>query len=51
MLSQSNYDREMISVSSSFDLHQQQVSEVWANQGELEERLSNLSSKLVEVNI
>ncbi|GAB5593905.1 E3 ubiquitin-protein ligase bre1 [Umbelopsis nana] len=45
----SNYEREMISVSSSFDLHQQQVSEVWANQGEFEERLNNLSSKLVDM--
>lgn len=41
----------MISVSSSFELHQQQVSDIWASQGELEERHGNLSSKLVEVRV
>lgn len=41
----------MISVSSSFELHQQQVSDIWASQGELEERLGNLSSKLIEVRV
>jgi hypothetical protein len=41
----------MVSVSSSFELHQQQASDIWANQGELEERLGNLSSKLVEVRV
>ncbi|KAG2183310.1 hypothetical protein INT43_006315, partial [Umbelopsis isabellina] len=44
-----NYDREMISVSSSFDLHQQQIAEVLANQGDIEERLNGLTSRLSDL--
>lgn len=39
----------MISVSSSFDLHQQQIAEVQANQGDIEERLNGLTSRLSDL--
>ncbi|CAM0143098.1 unnamed protein product [Umbelopsis sp. WA50703] len=44
-----NYDREMISVSSAFDLHQQQIADVQANHGDIEERLTGLTSRLSDL--
>jgi septal ring factor EnvC (AmiA/AmiB activator) len=39
----------MISVSSAFDLHQQQIADVQANHGDIEERLTGLTSRLSDL--